>query len=267
MDDKRQPAVIGRNKIIAIALIISVLLYCAGVFSGLYANKIFEERAKADMASLKDQNEQSLLQLENRTRNDISSLKEYISVLETNQKGLQLEESFSTTLSHDKMCEFSTIIVNGLMDQIYNYWRKMPFRIEEYELNNNNLSEEYIGLKKQVTPLLLRTWIVTRNKYENCNTDFIPILYFFSKDCEVCVAQGERLDDLRSISVEDGKRLIVFTVDINSEEPMISYLKQYYKINSTPAMIINDQVFQGRIFYPDEIISSLGMSKDVQKDG
>lgn len=233
-----------RKGIILFAVIASVLLYLAGIFSGLYATKIFKEETQKDFWSLRYE-----------TKQDLEALQEYIAFLDTNLKNMQLEESFMKTLSHEEMCNYSKISFNELIGQLRVYWEKLPYRIEEYE-KNNYLSEEYLLLKQQYTHLSIRTWLLAKSQYEKCGLDVIHGLYFYSRDCPSCVTQGEELDILHWMAKSGGKEIIMFPIDLHSNESIIKNLKEYYKINSTPAVMINNKVFKGRVFKAEELINS-----------
>ncbi len=220
-----------RTGIIALAVFLSILLYFLGVLSGLYANK-----------AVKKETQEGLLFMKN-----------YIDLLELNLKTVQLEESFVKTLNKEELCRFSTIAMDGMLDQLREFWNKLPFRIEAYE-RNRKLSEDYLNLKKQYIDLSLRAWLVARDKYEQCDTDFIPVLYFYSRDCEVCIEQGRALDNLKGRMREKGKELLVFTVDIDADERFLDYLKKYYGIKGAPAIIFGNTVRQGRLFSEEEML-------------
>jgi thiol-disulfide isomerase/thioredoxin len=229
--------------IIGFALIMSIILYFSGVFSGLNANKIIKESTQKDIFDLRKE-----------TSEDLNSLQSYISFLDNNLKGMQLEQTFTESLNQDEMCSFSAISLSGLFSQLPYYWERLPYRIEEFE-KYNQLSEEYNTLKQQYTHVSIRTWILARNQKEKCNIDLIHGLYFYSADCKDCVKQGEQLDVVNKELEKLGIDIVMFPIDYNSNEQIISNLKKYYKIKSTPAIIINDNILQGRLFEADEILA------------
>ena len=232
-----------KTGIILFAIIASIILYLAGVYSGLYANKIIRKETKEGIASLKQETEQ-----------DLVALQSYVAFLDGNLKNMQLEQTFIETLSHEQMCDFSIISFNELINMLRFYWDKLPFRIEEYE-RDNPLSEEYLLLKQQYAHLSIRTWILAKSQYDKCDMDIVHGLYFYSADCKNCVEQGEQLDELNKKVRADGRDMIMFPVDSNSDETIIKNLKEYYSIDSTPAVMINDHVLQGKVFTAKELFS------------
>ena len=237
-----QDQVKRRRYIILVAIIASVVLYLSGVFSGLYANKLVKEATEKDISDLKEE-----------TLQDLEVLQNYVDFLDNNLKSMQLEQTFSETLTSEQMCTFSVISLNGLFNQLSYYWSRLPFRIEEYE-KYNELSDEYNLLKRQYAYVSIRTWILARNQFEKCGTDIVHGLYFYSADCEECVRQGEQLDKLSREISRQGKDMIMFPIDFYMNETIISNLKEYYGVTTTPAIVVNDQVFQGRLFSYEELL-------------
>jgi len=238
-----------RNYIILFAITASIVLYLSGVLSGLYANKIVEKSTARDISSLK---------LE--TSKDLDILQRYVNFLDTNLKNMQLEQTFTESLTEEEMCSFSIISINELFNQLSYYWDRLPYRIEEYERYNEPV-EEYNLLKQQYAHLSIRTWIMARSQHEKCNIDLVHGLYFYSADCEECIKQGEQLDKLNSMITEAGREIVMFPIDFYLEQPIVNNLKEYYGINFTPAIIINDKVFQGRLFKADELLP-----KDISEE-
>ncbi len=228
-----------RSSIIIAAVFASVLIYIAGVMSGLYAGKI----AQKDTAQRLD------------------ALRDYITILDNTVKNEQLKDSFSQTLSDSKRCEFATISMSNLVEQLQGYWKRLPFRIEEYEQNNNQLSEQYLELKSQYTQASIQTWIAAKNTYERCNTTLIPILYLYSRNCTECINQGEELDIVQRHIANETMRAFVFTIDADSPEIILSSIKTYYNITSEPAVIVREKVFQGRVFPAHTIEQEIGRQK------
>ena len=239
---QQEKAVKKRTGIITIAIFVSIILYLAGVLSGIYANRLSKEETQKDILSFREE-----------TKQDIGDLKGYIVFLDSNLKNMQLEQTFIETLSQDEMCSFLGISLEELVKQLNFYWSRLPFRLEEYE-RSNKPSEEYLLLKEQYTHLSIRTWLLAKKQYDKCKINIVHGLYFYSADCEECVKQGEQIDKLSKMVSNAGSSMIMFPIDINSKESVIQNLKKYYGISSTPAVIINDKVFQGRLFRAAELV-------------
>jgi hypothetical protein len=235
----------SRKSVMLLALAASVILYVAGVYTGLNANQVVKQETNQTIASLRAETEENMKYLQN-----------YIDFLDKNVKSMQLEETFAETLTPAQMCNFSTISMNGLISQLSYYWERLPFRIEEYEKITPNPSEEYLVLKQEYTDLSIRTWILARKLYKTCNTNVIYGLYFYSTNCSNCVEQGEQIDRLNAMVKQKGADIIMFPIDFQSNNILIRNLKQFYSISSVPALIINDKVYQGRLFTAEELLPS-----------
>lgn len=244
--------ILKRKYIVFFAIITSMILYLAGVFSGLYANKLVKESTQKDIFDLKTE-----------TSKDLELLQNYINFLDSSLKDMQLEQTFIETLNDEQRCIFSSISLNDLFSQLSYYWSKLPYRIEEYE-KYNELSEEYKTLKKQYAHVSIRTWMLARSQYEKCNINLIHGLYFYSADCEECVKQGEQLDALGKNVRQQGTEIIMFPIDFYLKEPIVENLKKYYDIKSTPAIVINDKVLQGRLFTASELFKAANLTASLK---
>ncbi len=222
----------NRNKsIYIITIITALLLYSAGVISGLYANKV----------------------LERKVNRDIYLLQEYVNIVKTNIENLQLEESFLRLVGEKDSCKALEWNMDNIRQELSLFWRKLPYRIEAYDQSIKNPSEEYLALKKSYAYISLKAWIIASESFNNCNTTIIPLLYFYSKNCSQCVSQGQVLDEFKTMVQKQGSELMVFTIDKDVELPALNLVLKYYNIKNTPALIVDDQVLQGRLFSVNEL--------------
>lgn len=257
MQDRKISAAKKRTILVAVAIILSIILYLAGVYSGLYANKMLEEKTKRDIRSFKEETEENIYSFKIGTEKEVQYLKSYINFLETNQGRLLLEKEFVETLTPDQICDFSDLSMRSLLDELNFYWQRFPFRLEEYERDNQPLSEEYLTLKQKYTQLSIRTWILAKTRYEKCGTKLVHGFNFYSANCSTCAKQGEQLDKFSPTLREEGIDVIIFTIDLYSDESVVKFLKQHYGINSTPALLLNNKLYQGRVFNSEELLEEL----------
>jgi hypothetical protein len=229
---KERGKVISRNAIITAAIVVSLIIYFAGLFSGLYANKVIKQNVQQDISLLKNYTDTSTVELKN----------------------MLLLQFYSDKLSD---CKFSEMYVSHLHEQLYPYWEILPKRLEEYE-KYNKITDEYVGLKREYFRLSLRIWLTAMNNYRKCNTtSFIPVLYFYSKDCETCIEQGKVLDKFNKEGIYAKKNIFVFPIDGYFEDDTIYLLEQYYNITKFPAVIVNDKVLQGGIIQAEDILKEI----------
>ena len=218
-----------RKQIFTVAIVLSLIMYLLGVFSGLFANKIMEERVEEDIEFLK-------------SHNDVASL---------DLKNMLLQQLLIDQLPNE--CKSSKIYLENLRKQLEPYWQKLPARLEAYD-KTGKITEEYITLKREYIRLSLRMWLLTKKNYEKCNSDLIPILYFYDKDCQTCTRQGEIFDELKIEMENINKSLVVFHIDQNFEDDNVYLLKEYYNITSVPSVITENKIISGEIISLNKLI-------------
>jgi len=229
---------VRKRSLIIIAIVLSLVLYIAGLLSGLGFSKFTEKKIGM------------------RTEAELSVMKDYVSRLDSDLQSAQVGEMFVQSLNDKDHCNLSSIYFEQIKKNLNYFWSVLPARLESYE-ENLKPSKDYSALKDKYTLLSLRAWIIARNNYEECDSDIIPVLYFYSSGCPDCVNQGEELDKLKAFLEEKNKSLIVFTVDYSQEEPSLEIIREYYGIRSVPAIVINERVLQGRLFSQNEVLLSL----------
>lgn len=255
---KEDDVLTKRKKLIIFSVIVvSIILYLAGVFSGLYANNLIKKETSQDINQFKSETEKNIQNIKSTTTKDLVFLKNYINTLDDNLKNTQLELLFLDTLNQKEKCGFYSLTMNQLLNEMKVFWEILPNRVEEYE-KNNPLTPEYIALKKQYTDLSLKTWILSKDYSTNCDNNFIHGIYFYSKDCKNCIKQGMELDKLQK---NFNEKIIILTIDLKSNNTIIKFLKEQYNLTSTPAMIINNHVFKDKTYSEKEILETIKNEK------
>lgn len=117
-------------------------------------------------------------------------------------------------------------------------------KLETYISSAITENEDFISLKREYMIAELRYWILARQTQELCGRDAVILLYFYSNnDCSDCSSQGIILTNLKDLF---GEKLLIFSIDADfSQEPLISIIKENYKINELPTIIIYDKKFSG----------------------
>ena len=83
--------------------------------------------------------------------------------------------------------------------------------------------------------------ILSQEIDKNCHRDFVRVLFFYDEDKQD--TQGVILDYMKKLF---GPRVLIFSFDSGfTEEPMIKLLLSSYHITNFPAVIVEDQVFEG----------------------
>lgn len=212
-----------------VVVLMSIVLYGMGVISGLYASKIIKQQ----------------------TDTEINQLKDSITKFNSNLENIQIQQNFFNLLSDKENCGFSKVAMDYLYEELSYFWNKLPYRIEEYE--KKQVGNDFSSLKRDYSFLALKAYVMATQDYNYCNGEKIPILYFYSDNCQDCILQGEYLDKLKIDMSSGNKEVIAFAIDAGLNESSVELLMRYYNITKTPAIIINDNVLYGRAYNEKEI--------------
>lgn len=169
----------------------------------------------------------------------IGKTREELNELRRELENLQLENVYLTANQGEFSCRFLTTAMKNIEEDLSYFWQRLPKKLEVYE-KYSKIEPEYTSLKRDYMLLSLRAWILALAIKEKCKKDLIPILYFYSKDCERCIEQGNVLDKIRQ-----DKRVLVFTIDYNLDEPIIEIIKEAYNVTEVPSLILDDKLISG----------------------
>ena len=127
-----------------------------------------------------------------------------------------------------------------LTSELYSMGQRLGYMEEALGSNNPTV----IRLKKQYSLLEIKQWQLAKKAQEQCGSQLIPILYFYSNhtDCPSCNQQGYVLTYLRS----KYPFLRVYSFDYNLDLSALQTLKALYAIKKElPIIIIGDQPYYG----------------------
>jgi len=114
-------------------------------------------------------------------------------------------------------------------------------------------------LKKKYTLEELKHWQFVRQLNTKCNTSYQTILYFYSKDCPYCDAEGVVLSTVKGKLDKQGKKVMIYSFDADLDFSPIYLLKIRYAINTTPALVVNDLPYLGFVS-EDELYNLLSQN-------
>lgn len=228
-----------QTTVVAIALAAASLLFILGLLSGLYVSKQLAQRQTTEINTLVDY---------------VNGLEQYVTVLQDDLRTSQIQENFIASIPPSEACALTETYYRRLSQNLNYYWSILPTRLEAYEFNRE-LSDEYVQLKNQYTQLSLRAWMSSRSNALRCDATTIPVLYFYRPDCEACIRQGEALDQAKSMIQDDGFTIVSFAIDANAGEPTVELIEQYYGVTETPALIIGEEAYQGRVYSATELLA------------
>jgi len=196
-----------RKRAYFFAAILTIVLYLAGIFTG-----VFIQRAEENQLKLKTED------------------------LKRSIENTQLEYFYLNSIGDKIPCNSLSILINETTENV----RKIGQELVEIEKSKENID----SLKKEYSVLSVKGWLLNNYLKEKCYLNDHVILYFYSVPCEKCIKQGNILDQLRENKVKNMK---VFVLDVNVDEPIVQTLKKTYNITATPAIIINEKKYEGLI--------------------
>lgn len=214
-----------KNRVYLLAAISSIMLYFVGVFTGAFILGYTESKTSQEFARLQQEIDGY--------GQDISSI--------------ELELLYLASGDSELGCKFIVTSLNRVQSDLDYFWRNLPRKLEVYE-RENPTDENYENLKKEYMGISLKAWLLSLSVREKCGQDVFPILYFYSRECENCIEQGDVLDRIR----ESGD-ILVYTIDLNLESDAVSMIREVYEIDTAPAIVIGENVYQGFTGY-DELI-------------
>jgi len=126
-----------------------------------------------------------------------------------------------------------------LTEELYEIGAKLDYM--ENQLGNKN--QNVLRIKEYYSMLELRHWLYMKKVNRECGHNNTLILYFYSNlgDCPSCKEQGYVLNYLH----KKYPLVNIYSFDINIENTALDTIKKIYNIKTTPALIINDEVYLG----------------------
>ena len=163
-------------------------------------------------------------------------------------ESLQLQLLYLTG-QEGKNCE---VLLNTLERNIYDL-ENSRIKLENYIQGQEG--GDYQTIKRDYMLTEIRYWLLANEAKEVCANDLATVLYFYetTDSCFDCSAQGYILTYLKSIF---GDKLLVFSLDVNFNEPMVQILKENYEIEELPTVIVGGKVFSG-LTKKEELINEL----------
>lgn len=160
--------------------------------------------------------------------------------IESNINRQILESEIQFQLLSDAACD-DPDTPNIMLDEINSLAKKL----ENLEAQRSDKDPEVISLKKNYTLLLVKNYLLLRDRASRCGEQYATVIYFYStKDaCPDCEKTGLVLSDLR----REYDRVHVYAIDYNLGLPAIETLKSIYKIDDSklPALVINRRPYYG----------------------
>jgi hypothetical protein len=212
-----------KKRVYLLAILSSIMLYAVGVFTGAFI----------------------LSYTEGKTAEEFSRLHQEIESYQKDLEAIELEQFYLASGQSELGCKFIVASLGRVQSDLDYFWRNLPQKLEVYE-RYNPPDENYEALKREYMTVSLKAWLLSLSVRERCGEGMLPILYFYSRDCEDCIEQGNVLDQAReSLGVP------VYTIDLNLDSDAIKIVRDTYEIEQAPALIIGDNSYEGLVTYEE----------------
>lgn len=100
-------------------------------------------------------------------------------------------------------------------------------------------NKEVLVLKERYHLYQIREYLFFKNLKDKCNLSLPLILYFYSSNCDLCIAQGRVLDAFSS----KYNITTIYAISYEINNPAIRAIKNIYNVSSTPSLVINDVTY------------------------
>lgn len=116
-------------------------------------------------------------------------------------------------------------------------------KLENYLQTSVN-AESFLVQKRAYMLAEIRYWLLAREAEKACGKDSVNVLFFYEEDasCDRCSTQGYVLTSLKETFQNN---LLVFSLDVESDEPMVRIITNVYNITSTPSVVVDDEPLRG----------------------
>lgn len=207
-----------RKRLLITASVTAIILYSLGALTGYF----IQEKVLS------------------RTQEELKKVQEEFFVYKQNLENVQLEQLYLTTYQGDLNCKILVSLINEMQDKLAYFWSKLPTKLEVYE-KYSEIQPDYINLKRDYTLLSIRVWLLSLNVKEKCGEEIIPVLYFYSKDCDKCIDQSYVLDNMK----KENPNFSAFIVDYNLDESIVKVIKNVWNVTKVPSFIIGNKLYSG----------------------
>lgn len=176
----------------------------------------------------------------------IDSLENEISQLETDQRSTSVTRLLADNLG-ERDCSAQRILAQQNIEELY----RVREKVVQHHQSSKISSPRFEELKRKYLLSTLENYIKQQSIEENCNSTKIEVLYFHTDSCDKCQGQGKMLTKYRKRYSDS---MLVYPLDSDYDLEPINFLESYYGIEQYPAMVIEDEVYQG--FTSQEVLKN-----------
>lgn len=118
---------------------------------------------------------------------------------------------------------------------------EMAKKVKFMENQLGSDDERVYLIKDQYSLLQIKDYILKKQLREKCGEKFTSILYFHSLDCPKCKEQSIVLDEIHSRYPD----IRIYWFEYESRNPAMETLVSMFSVKNTPAIVINDEKYEG----------------------
>lgn len=167
----------------------------------------------------------------------VRSTEEFIQKQKADYESLQLQYAF-INLDLKGCSGLTSALESNLRDL-----EDSRIKLETYSKDNE---KDFKTIQREYMLAEIRYWLLARQTKKACSTDTVSVLFFYQNDdvCDDCAIQGTILTKLKDMFKD---KLLVFSLDADSDEKTIGILKKAYNISKTPGLVIEDSQHDGLV--------------------
>lgn len=189
-----------------ITAIVSIVLYFAGIFTGVYIQSSVSKSVEEDLSSI---------------RGDIEN---------------QQQELILFSLRGKESCSVLQSLSSSTAAKLESVSNEIR-RLEQSGQKDARFTE----MKKAYSSLSIRAWILMSAINENCEKA-VSILYYYSFPCDTCGDQEAVLEHVKSL---DRNRILTYAVDKDVNNSLVQTLVKSHDIRGAPSLVITNKVYRG----------------------
>ncbi len=120
---------------------------------------------------------------------------------------------------------------------------EIGIQLDSLEKNLGSENEIVKDIKSQYTLLSIRQWLLVKRFKQECNPSLNIILFFYSNKVEKdkSEAQGYVLDYIYKKYTD---KVVIYALDADQNNPALNTLKDIYKVEKAPTVIINERKYE-----------------------
>lgn len=203
------------KQIVQYVLIFSVILYFAGIYTGININRVLNVQVERE----------------------IDEIKSFLDTSSLDIKNIILNDFYIQNFNHNN-CKLMELQLDHLRKGLPNFWSELPERLEDYEIKHE-VDDEYFSIKREYFRFSLRFWLLNTNFKEKCEIEHNKgVLYFYTNDCPECLNSVQLIEDLND------PEILILPIQSDFEDDTIYLLKEFYNISIHPTFIYKYEKFE-----------------------